>query len=325
MAKNIPATHHWWPKALQRYWLDKKGRINWVIPSGELKFKKNLDKVGSKRHGHTLFKNNLWESNFEKEFSIDNEINRIIDTLTSLKPLGRTPREFINLLFLIFKKDRSLKDMCHYYDMDEKTHRNLLALLYSLAIRSPARRFQYERTGMDWGFPPSEDMGKMNMFQHFMGAKRLFDQGSLSGHRFVILHSPMKKFCFGDGMFDLINTNLPGNGIGGMIGIGGRFLVALTPNLCVYFCTTNSRDKSKNTASISVAPWIVDWVNEIVQIYSGNIIFYSGKPPKITEHFKQGNFLKHNYRKDSLINMLDDVAGVKRPNPDLVKFFERKM
>lgn len=324
MAKNIPATHHWWPEALQKYWTDKNGSIHWINPSGEVKSKKNLKKVGSKRHGHTILKNNVWETNFEKEFSIDNEINRVIEGLISLKPLGRTPREFLSLLLLIFKRDRSLSDMCKRYSMDEKLHRNLLALLYSLAIRSPARRFRYERTGMRWGFGPNEDMGKMNMFQHFMAAKSLFDHGSLSGHRFVILHSPIKKFCFGDGMLDTIDTSLPGNGIGGMIGIGGRILMPLTPNLCVYFCTTLKKDNAENTASVSVAPWMVDLVNEIVQIYSGNIIFFSGEPPKLTEHFRKGVFLKHNYREDYLINLLDDVAGVQKPNPDLVRLFNGK-
>lgn len=98
----------------------------------------------------------------------------------------------------------------------------------------------------------------------------------------------------------------------------------LTPNLCVYFCTTLKKDNAENTASVSVAPWMVDLVNEIVQIYSGNIIFFSGEPPKLTEHFRKGVFLKHNYREDYLINLLDDVAGVQKPNPDLVRLFNGK-
>lgn len=316
MAKNVPATHHWWPKGLQRHWADKHGSIYWVDPSGKTHSKKNLKKIGSKIHGHTLFKNSVWESNFENEFSVDNEVNRIIGALLSLKPFGRNPREFIKLLSLFFKKDRDLIDMCNFYKMEEKLHRDLLALLCSLAMRSPAHRFKYERTGADWGFPPSEDLGKMNMLQSFLAAKKLFDNGSLSGHKFVILHSPIKKFYFGDGMFDTLDT-------GRTIGIGGRILAPLTPNICVYFCAT-TKGYNKNTVSLSVPSWMVDLVNEITQIYSGNTIFFSGRKPKISDNFKSGKFLRHNYRKDYLINILDDLVGVQKPNPDLLRFFDGK-
>ena len=71
---------------------------------------------------------------------------------------------------------------------------------------------------------------------------------------------------------------------------------------------------SPNCASISVAPWIVERVNEITQIYSKDKLFYQGKAPKLTEHFRKGEFLAHAQKTDYLIDMLNEIAGIKKPN-----------
>ena len=57
---------------------------------------------------------------------------------------------------------------------------------------------------------------------------------------------------------------------------------------------------------------MVDWVNDITQIYSKDKLFFLGNPPKITDAFRQRQFLEHKEKTDALIDMLDEIAGIKK-------------
>ncbi len=299
--------HHWWPVGLQKYWADKAGDVSWVEPNGKIEKKRYRNrKIGSKTDGHTMFRGNVWESNFEDEFDIDNEVHEIISALRSMKPFGRAPKEFFTLIKLLRKKDRTLRDVCKFYHFDEKLHRNLLLLIHSLLIRSPGNRSRYEGYPKMIGLSPDEEVGKANMLQNYRIAKDLCLDGLISNQYFVLLHSPLKKFIFGDGSLDWLTSALVGNRI------NGRALLPLTPHLCVYFCTPMSMRSTPNCASLYVAPWMVDWVNEITQIYSKDKLFFLGKPPKLTDAFSRHQFLEHKERTDVLIDMLDEIADIKK-------------
>jgi hypothetical protein len=233
-------------------------------------------------------------------------VHKIIPALQGMKPFGRTPKEFLALVNMLWKKDRSLRDMCKFYHLDEELHRNLLLLIHSLLIRSPANRSKYEGYPKTIGLPPDEEVGKGNMIQNYRIAKKLCQKGLISNQYFVLMYSPLKKFIFGDGSLDWLTSGLIANRI------NGRILLPLTPHLCIYFCTPMSMRSTPNFASLSVAPWMVDWVNDITQIYSKDKLFFHGKPPKITNAFRQRQFLKHKEKADALIDMLDEIAGIKK-------------
>lgn len=299
--------HHWWPVGLQKYWTDRAGDVSWIEPDGKIEKKRSARrKIGLKIHGHTIFRGSVWETNFEEEFDIDNEVHRIIPALEGMKPFGRTPKEFFALIKLLRKKDRSLRDMCKFYHLDEELHRNLLLFIHSLLIRSPGSRSRYEGYPGLVGLPPDEEVGKSNMLQNYRIAKRLCQKGLISNQYFVFMHSPLKKFIFGDGSLDWLTSGLVANRI------SGRALLPLTPHLCVYFCTPTSMIRTPNCASFSAALWMVDWVNEITQIYSRDRLFFLGKPPKITDAFRRREFLEHKEKTDALVDMLDEIAGVKK-------------
>lgn len=295
--------HHWWPVGLQTYWADKRGNVSWVEPSGKTAQKNpNNKRTGNKFHGHTIFRGYTWEHNFESEFEIDNDVHALLGTLNQLTPLGRKPAELFALVKLVFKKDRKLRDQCKFYQLDEQLHRNLLLLILSLLIRSPANRHEYESAPKLFDLPANEEVGKMNMLQNYRIAKELCHSGTISNQYFVLLHSTLKKFNFGDGHLDWLTNALNFNRI------YGRTLIPLTPNLCVYFSTPSAMRSSPNCAALYAAPWMVDWVNEITQIYSKEKLFFRGKKPHLTQAFQQGEFLALGKRTDALIDMLDEIV-----------------
>ncbi len=296
--------HHWWPVVLQKHWADKNGDVWWIEPNGKIgKKRANKRKIAYKSHGHTMLQGSLWETNFEDDFlSADDSIPRVIDALLELKPFGRTLAEFLSSIRLLFKRDRKLRDLCKFYHLDESVQRELLLLLLSLLIRSPAHRDKYERYPSIFGLPASEDVGKGNMYQNFRFAKRLCEQELISNQYFVLVHSPLKKFIFGDGTLDWVTSSLLANRICGQV------LMPLTPHLCVYFCTPRIMYSTPNCASLSAAPWMVDWINNIVQVYSRDKLFFLGKPPVLTESFRQRQFFEHEKRADALIEMFDGLV-----------------
>lgn len=301
--RNKSTNHHWWPVGLQKYWTDQNGDLSWIDPDGILDKKKaEKRKIGYKRHGHTIFRDSVWESNFESDFDVDNEVHRILDGIYDLKPFGRIPSKLFAMFSLIRRRDRTLRDICKFYHLDEKIHRNLLLLLFSLLIRSPASRSRYEGYPSIVGLPPDEEVGKANMVQNYRIAKKLCRNGLVSNQYFVLLYSPFRNFIFGDGSLDWLTDGLVSNRI------NGRALVPLTPHICVYFCTPRMMRSTPNCASLRAAPWIVEQVNQIIQIYSKDKIFFMGQPPKLIDAFHQQRFLEHKDRTDVFIHMLDEVA-----------------
>ncbi len=302
--------HHWWPVALQSHWDDHNGNVCWIEPDGKIgKVKSANRKIGLKFHGHTIFQGTQFVTNFESEFDIDDKIHSVIKSLQALKPIGTSVSDFAYLIKKLFKRDRDLRDICRFYDLDQELHRDLLLLIMSLLIRSPANRFRYESYPGLIGLPPNEEVGKMNMMNAYRSAKDTCLYGSLSNQYFVILRAGFGNFICGDGALDWLSANVNGRSL------NGRALIPLTPRICIYFCTPMSMRSSPNCAVLNAAPWMVDWINDITQTYSKDQLFYRYQRPKLTEAFKRGEFLAHGKRSDALLDMLDELAGIPRSNP----------
>ena len=305
-----PRDHHWWPVALQKYWADKSNDVSWIDPSGEIAKKRYHNrKIGQRPHGHTLFRGDkYWRSQFETEFDIDNDVHAIISSLGQFRPLGRQPSDFISLLKLIVKRRKPpLRALCKFYHIDEPLNRKLLLLIYSLLIRSPGNRSRYENYPSMVGLPRNEEVGKINMAQKYRLAKRLCETGVITNRFFVLLHSPLKRFILGDGYLDWMTDNLTASRI------AGKTLIPITPHLCIYVSTPMSMRTDRNCAALSAAPWMVDWINRITQIYSRDQLFFRGRPPKLTEHFRKAAFLVHDRNEDALLDQLDDIVSWRNP------------
>ncbi len=298
--------HHWWPVGIQKYWADGDGNVSWIEPDGRVHKKKVKNrKIARNSHGHSMLRGTVWETNFEGKFqSADDAAPKVIDALLSLRPLGGTFIEFLELIKLFLRRNRKLRDICKFYHLDEQIHRQLLLLLFSLLIRSPRCRSRYESYPKLIGLPSDEDVGKDNMRQHFLTASRLTEARSLSNRYFILIHSPVKKFIFGDGSLDWLSGSLVANKI------DGRTLVPLTPQLCVYLCTPHIMRATPNCASVCAPPWMVDRINDLMQVYSRDKLFFVGRPPILSEAFRQRQFLVHKERADPLIELLDEIAGI---------------
>lgn len=303
--------HHWWPVALQRYWENRAGEVSWIDPSGQITRKKVQNrKIAKKARGHRYLKGNVFEYCFEPDFSdADNSIHEVMARLRDLKPLSWATSEIFTLLRASFNNNRDLSSLSKFYTLNKKTHRQLLVLIFSLLLRSPACRDKFENYPAIFGLPKNDDIGKINMSQYYKTVCDLVERSRLSNQFFVIIRSPWKEFIFADGLLDGISDNLFANRI------NGRALVPLSPEICVYFCATSRMASGSNVATFTAARWQVNWINDLMQIYAKNHLFFRSRPPKLTEEFKRKQFLQLEYHRDELIDELDKLAGVER-GPD---------
>jgi hypothetical protein len=315
-AKNKSTNHHWWPVGLQRYWADDNGDVSWISPDGNTDKKRSAKrKIGFKRHGHTLFRGHIWgESNFEAEFDIDDDVHRIIPHLQSLKPLGGPFSALESWWKSVRKVDRSLTETCARYHIEDQDSRKLLLFLFSLLIRSPSYRSKYEQFPIQFGLPACENVGKANMRQNYLLAKRICHDGVMTNRFFVILHADHSRFICGDGYLDGLSGSLQAGRV------SGRALMPLTPHLCVYICTPTAMRTERNCIAIRAAPWVVERVNEITQVYSRDRLFFLGREPRLTHHFVQQQFLEYSNHQVDLLDKLDAIAQPELRKNGLVAF-----
>lgn len=144
------------------------------------------------------------------------------------------------------------------------------------------------------------------MRQSYLLAKKLCQKGVMTNRFFVILHSDHSRFICGDGYLDWLSGSLQANRV------DGRALIPLTPHLCVYICTPTAMRTDRNCAAIRVAPWMVEQVNDITQVYSRDRLFFLGRKPRLTVNFLKRQFLEHS---DYRVDLLDQLDGIAQPAP----------
>ncbi len=278
--------HHWWPKGLQKYWTDWNGRISWIEPSGAIQSERqHRGNIASILYGHTLFRGDVWQTNFEEQFSIDVKVHDLIEALNGLVPDGHEEGKY------------------GHFKIGERFNRQLTLFILSLTIRSPSQRHIYEHYPESFNLPPDENVGKANMNLQYGVARRLCETSSVSNRHFSLLHSEEPRFICGDGCLDCLSAGLLANRV------NGRALIALTPHLCVYINTPMMMRSDRNCTAIRATRSMIKRANAITQIYSKKKLFFLGNPPELTADFRRGEHLQHATFSDSLLNEVDELVG----------------
>lgn len=249
----------------------------------------------------------VWESSFEDSFDIDDKIHSLIALLGSFQAQRLNTGIFRRILGFVTRPKKPTFENLRRFHIADSQRRELLLFIYSLLIRSPSNRKSYETMPVQFGMPENEKIVPVNIHQDFQIAKKLCLEGLFPLLHFVILRSRTERFITGDGYLDWLTASLKGNLV------SGRALLPLTPDLCVYICSLNSkRSDAPDCTVVSADPQMVKKVNEITQIHSGHRLFYIGKTPKLSHHFKSGKYLRFREYSHPFIDLMDNLAGRSR-------------
>ena len=282
--------HHWWPKSLSKFWTDNKGMINRVDAEGNIS-RSNPTGTGRISDGHNIRLNSPWDTRFEGYFDRpDRNFPHIVNWLESLVNLHRNSDVSSDEVYC-----------AHSYNEDEL--QPLCEGLISLAIRSPnfrqgiLRRIERVRSSLP------KDEHKTLIAANLMQTYSLVTQNALGRGKFLILFSDSSEFIYGDGIYHNLNSC-------GQYLSNCRILAPLTPRMAVLYVTPMEYFTEPRIVTRRADEATVSTVNETVQVYSKECLFYRFDKPNLGEHFLQREHLVYSGG-DPVETLIADIPGIR--------------
>jgi hypothetical protein len=293
------AEHHYFPKALQKFWRDDHGWVQRLSVDGNVDRSKN-GTFGHLRNAHRikLSKNPTpWDESFEYTFGpADSSIPTVIGEILQVEaPSGvedeAWPERFAPQWHL------------------EESRKGIAELVASLVVRSPSLR-NLIRVGIDdfwdrFGNPP---WPKGEMPTHLIAANQrpLLEQYAnalASRGKFVVLLSDHSEFVFGDGVLNNFRSGGP------VSPSNPRCVVPLTPTVAIAYDCPSQYHVSANFAAVRLTPAEVDEVNWYTQVYSGRHLYFRSQLPADLTAFEIGSHQQLRYHRAPWLDGLMEVVA----------------
>lgn len=291
------AEHHYFPKALQKFWRDDRGWVHRLRSDGKEDKSKN-GTFGQLRNAHRIKLSDQpspWDESFEFTFrKADDSIPKLVELICRAEapPTLETA-------------DLQQRLAPQWYLQEFRA--DISELVASLVVRSPTVR-NLIRVGVEdfWSMagcpPPFESVP-----DHLIAANQrpLLDcyKKALSERgKFAFLLSDHREFVFGDGMLN--------NFHGGVISPNNpRCVVPLTPTIAIAYDCPSSYSKSADFVAFRLSTDEVDEVNWLTQVYSGKHLYYRSQLPKNLTAFELGKHQQVQYHRTPWLDGLMHVVA----------------
>ena len=291
------AKHHWWPKALSSYWEDEEGGVTLLRPDGT-STKSAAKNFGAIRDGHTARMSNVpgeksvWDNSFEQDFDqADGSFHRVLKWLNNLDRCGSP--------FETSLTDRFAATPISQPDFDE-----LLVCAFSLIVRSPKFRQVAGAYSIHHGTQGHERSVRRVMMANMQNSLENLTRAFGGSGKAVAIFSPKRELIFGDGFFT--NVMPPAQHI-----LRPRAIVPLTPALAILIQKPSSYNPDPNLCTLVVNQQEADELNDLVQIYAKEAVFYRSECPPISDAYARGEHLQFADDRNYADRLCDCVPGVK--------------
>jgi len=285
--------HHWWPRSLSDYWNDSEGAVNWIKPDGEV-IRAPAHKFGSIKNGHH-FKPDLdgepnpWDFTFEPVFAkADDNFPAVVEWLLSLEckhvPL-RTSR----------------KDGLLALDVDDKMLSTLVECIVSLVVRSPKFRESGAAMAEHLRGPLGQRERNALISANIMHCQRSIADGIGTNGKFVVLFTNDREFLYGDGFYHNLSSQTQNT-------VGARIVVPITPNVAVLYCHPHRFRTEPRLSTLLLTNEEVDVLNQTVQIYARDCLFYRTERPVLLPAYTDGAHRRYGER-DPIDDWVQDISG----------------
>ena len=274
--KKKRGNHHWWPKSIQRHWINSDGQIH--QRTGDAVEPKNPenDRTGCSRNQHYFdVGDSPWSHSFECAFqAVDTEGAEVVRLC--MRRVKETPSYRISRAkFLSWPPLNSVATHTKYDCLDSEDTRRLARLALSVAIRSPA--FQFKKSLPHTSFFPSDapnkSLGTANIWHYWadLYAEPLLPYNPMSV--IFLISANGSEFVFGDGLFENVIDRkrlTPSKGGGWRALYSGGIMFPLSPDICcvIHF---NSR-RGQRLAILSTEE--TEEVNTITCLSSRDKIYF---------------------------------------------------
>lgn len=295
MSKSQSKRHHWWPECVSRRWAGADGGVTRLRPSGET-FRGKPEGFGVIGNGHFIKlgapgETTPWDHNFESEFQrADDNFPGLIDWLDGLDRPGPP--------FEVPRKARILP-----HSIDDARLSMLIECVVSLAVRSPMHRERAVALAEDLRGPLPERERNRLIGANMQRMQRSVVKSIRGRGKAMVLFSPEREFVFGDGFFH--NIHPPGEHL-----LAPKILAPITPWMSVLFTRPGSYRVEPRLVTTSVTIAEAESLNEVVQIYARDQIFYRNEPPRIIEPYRRGIHLEFQDDRNPADDWAHSIPGV---------------
>jgi hypothetical protein len=287
--------HHWWPVCLSRYWAGDDGGVSKISANGvELRIRPaGFGVIGN---GHFIKLGRMpgettgWDQNFESEFQrADENIPRLI--------------AFLEAMTFEVRSHASLRDRFVAGVIPDDFFDQLIETLISLAVRSPMTREAVvgiaERLR---GALPERERNcimALNMRDmHKTAFQTLRGRGKVA-----VISSPDREFVFGDGFYhNLTSVVAPP--------MNARILAPLTPRIAVLYAVPMRYSVEPKVSTLVINSDEATTLNQVVQVYARDAIFFRSEKPDISTEFSKGSHLQYNSSRNLVEEIVCRMPGV---------------
>jgi hypothetical protein len=284
MAQIDSERHHWWPKSLSQFWAGDDRCVSRLSWDGS-HTRKPPASFGITPHAHNIRLKGPWAGSFEGVFGLpDGEFPRLVEWLLGLDSLVPKVRSKARLLAQPFSNER---------------REQLAQCVASLIARSPRFRNHLRLTaehfrkafGME-NFAADKTLIAANVH----GCYETFTQTLGAGGKFMVGFSDSRELIFGDGFLsNFVSRDAP---------LSPRVLLPLTPSIALLFVRPLAFVSSPELVTLRLKNHEVSFINEMIQVYSKDQLFFRHQKPSISEHFAAHEFLEFTYDHHPILDSL---------------------
>lgn len=295
MGKAKSERHHWWPECISRRWADEDGGVHWLLPDGSQRRARPaaFGVIGNGHYiklGSTPGETTPWDQNFEDEFQqADDQFPGVIAWLEGLEYDARIGRR---------NRERFVPQLAN-----DDEFRRMAESLTSLAIRSPMTRAAAVSLAERLRGPLPERERNTLITANLRDMHRQAMQAVGSRGKATAILSPKGEFIFGDGFYHNLTTP-------GMPPTSPRILAPLTPRLAVLYAVPMQYTVEPRLSTLVIDAEEAAALNEVVQVYAREMLFYRSERPNLIDDFRAGKHLRYTSSLNVVEMMVHDMPGV---------------
>lgn len=285
--------HHWWPRSLAEHWSAPDGMVSAIFPGGEV-IAAPPGKFGAITNAHHMKRGGPWDSTFEPIFNQpDGEMHDFIDWLFTLEASHVDSR-------------RPAIERILAQPLPPERHAQLARITASLLARSPRIRHvirigtEYFRKEMGFADPKADKTliaaNQSNLYEAYRRRMEMIG-------RWAILFGDSREFIAGDGFLH----NFPASADG--LGSGKKLVLPILPTASIVYMAPGSYPSEPKLVTLRADAEETGLLNEIVQVYAKDILFYRTQRPILSEGFRLAEYREYRYHQHEWLDgLLDELS-----------------
>ncbi len=280
--------HHWWPKAISKFWESERGLVQRIDSSEKVVSSKGKE-FGQISGGHNMLFERVspWQSTIEHYFDDpDRNMSSIIEWLASLKSEvdseGTKEKQDLN---------------------QERESENLDILrecIISLVVRAPKFRNSLNSSVESIRGKLDKSESKRLIASNIHQKYKALIKSSKGVGKFALLFSDEYEFIYGDGVYSNITPVTEQ-----LHDI--KLVIPLTPDIAVVWSSPMVFQTYPRIMSIVANKEIVAMVNNSVQVYSKDYLFFREQKPDLIGDFKIGEHRVYSHQSDPVGKLVDSL------------------